>query len=182
MKKLVLAFLFLLETISAQSWSLHFPGTVAYVQIPSSSAFSFVSAMTIEAWVKVDAFDKDWQAIVTRGDNSWRLHRNAETNYIAFSTTNLSNVNLISTISINDGLWHHIAGVYNGSTKHLYIDGELNVSVSVTGTLATNTKVVQIGGNADYSDRRFKGNIIEYGFLGLHKFLRIKNLFYYVLL
>ncbi|MCF8366064.1 MAG: hypothetical protein K9H16_09795 [Bacteroidales bacterium] len=147
--------------IMAQSWSLKFYGSYNHVTINSSPDFSVTDELTIEAWIKVDAFDKDWQAMITRGDDSWRLHRNAGTNQVAFSTTGLSNQDLSGTIEVNDGKWHHIAAVYDGSKKYLYIDGRLDVSVEVTGALATNNKVVLIGGNSDYMDRGFKGYIDE---------------------
>ena len=42
------------------------------------------------------------------------------------------NGSLTSTIPINDGNWHFVVGVLDGTNKKLYIDGVLNVSAAVT--------------------------------------------------
>jgi hypothetical protein len=39
-----------------------------------------------------------------------------------------------STASVNDGAWHHVAGVYNGTAGFLYIDGALDTSTALTAT------------------------------------------------
>jgi hypothetical protein len=40
---------------------------------------------------------------------------------------------IVSTISVNDGVWHHIAFVRQGTTATLYIDGMVQGSVSTGG-------------------------------------------------
>ena len=142
-------------------YALDFDGTNDYVSIPNESSFDFTTAMTIEAWIKVDAFDKDWQAIVTKGDGAWRLHRSAASNYISFGTTGLSNVDLEGTTNVNDGQWHHVAGVFDGSTKYIYVDGALDVSVSATGSITTNDYGVNIAENSQNTGRYFDGLIDE---------------------
>jgi hypothetical protein len=62
---------------------------------------------------------------------------------------------------VNDGQWHHVAGVYTGSLLRLYVDGQLDASVSATGTIATNNNNVEIGRNAGASGREFDGSIYD---------------------
>jgi hypothetical protein len=116
---------------------------------------------TIEMWFKINAFDKDWQALITKGDNSWRIHRSANSNFLAFGTTGLSNTDLTSTVNVNDGNWHHVAAVYDGANKYLYIDGVLDVSVPVTGTLNMSSYQTYIGENGQSMNRHFNGLIDE---------------------
>src|SRR5205823_6498921 len=102
------------------------PANNDFLTIPTSSSLNISGPITISAWVKVNAFTSNWQAIVTKGDSSYRLHRSNGTNFVAFGTTGLSNTDLTSNVSINDGQWHYIVGVYGGSgnqNKYLYIDG-----------------------------------------------------------
>jgi hypothetical protein len=40
----------------------------------------------------------------------------------------------VSVASVTDGTWHHVAGVYNGTTGFLYIDGALDTSSALTAT------------------------------------------------
>jgi len=142
--------------------ALDFDGSNDCVAIQNESPFDFTSSMTVEAWIRVDTFTKGWQAIVTKGDNSWRLHRYQDTNTISFGTTiGLSNDNLHGSIDVNDGQWHHVAGVYDGSTKYLYVDGNLDASVSASGSIDNSSYQVYIGENAQATGRHFDGKIDE---------------------
>ena len=47
-----------------------------FLTIDDESAFDFLGGVTVAAWIKVNAFDKPWQAIVTKGDSAWRIQRN----------------------------------------------------------------------------------------------------------
>ncbi|MFT6709507.1 MAG: hypothetical protein ACJATF_004374, partial [Flavobacteriales bacterium] len=141
--------------------ALNFDGINDYVELENETSFDFTNALTIEAWVKVEAFNKTWQAVVTKGDNAWRLHRYRNSNKIAFSTNGLSNLTLSSNADINDSQWHHIAAVYDGDHKYLYIDGVLDAETAAVGTISRNNFKVQIGENAQQRNRYFKGHIDE---------------------
>jgi hypothetical protein len=39
-----------------------------------------------------------------------------------------------SGASVNDGIWHHVVGVYDGTTGFLYIDGVLDTSTALPAT------------------------------------------------
>jgi hypothetical protein len=142
--------------------ALNFEGANGYVSLANEGNFDFTNAMTVAAWIKVNSFTHDWQAIVTKGDGSWRLQRYSNTNFIDFGTAGLSNGDLEGTTNVNDGKWHYVAGVFDGSKKYLYVDGSLDASVSVTGTISTNNQEVEIGANSDWSSQRnFDGLIDE---------------------
>ena len=58
--------------------------------------------------------------------------------------------------------WYHVAMTYDGSSLKLYVDGELDGSCSVSGTVITTTQPVRIGGGAPAGDPlHFKGLIDE---------------------
>jgi hypothetical protein len=65
--------------------------------------------------------------------------------------------------NIDDGEWHHIAAVYDGERKYLFIDGQLDASVSATGNLKNSNIPVMIGANgttlANGNSRSFNGAI-----------------------
>ncbi|MEO1006794.1 MAG: LamG domain-containing protein, partial [Cyanobacteria bacterium J06638_38] len=119
-----------------------------YVRIGNESNFDLTNAITVETWIKVDSFTKQWQAIVTKGDSSWRLHRYQETNKLNFAIGAGGLNNVTSNQEVNDGQWHHIAGVYDGSKIQLYIDGVLDTEVAHTGSIPSNNYEVFIGANA----------------------------------
>lgn len=139
--------------------SLQFDGVDDYLHTSNQDLFSF----TVEAWVLVDQFDADWQAIVTKGDSAWRIHRYSNTDFVSFDLTLRDGtlVQLKSKTEINDGEWHHIVGTFDGwEIANLYVDGRLEAS-AVPGNriLSSPTHPVQIGGNAEVAGREFSGRI-----------------------
>ena len=135
----------------------------AYIDLGNSSDFDFAGSFSLAAGIKVSAFNPAWQAIVTKGDGEWRLHRSNSSNVLSFGTTGLSNVDLTGTTNVNDGNWHFVVAVYDSSTltKYLYVDGNLDASAAVTGTLATNSYHAYIGENAQVTGRQWQGQIDE---------------------
>jgi hypothetical protein len=138
-------------------------GQDGYISIPDSpSLHSLTTSITIEAWINVSQFPEgDWTAIVTKGDSSWRLHRYGETSQIAFGTSGLDNEDLSSMQNVDDGQWHHVAAVYDGATKYIYVDGNLDNWCPATGTIDQNSYPVCIGENAEQTGRLWNGLIDE---------------------
>lgn len=106
---------------------------------------------TIVAWFQLDPADARFQEIASRGDNSYRLAINGN-NSANGSTApwdneynpgnnpqpgfaNLSDV-LTNGARFNDGNWHMVAGVSDGSTASLYLDGQLAKQAGGVGSLA----------------------------------------------
>jgi tetratricopeptide (TPR) repeat protein len=138
-----------------------------YVVLANEFNFDFTDAMSVACWIKVTAFDKQWQAIVTKGDNSWRLSRENFENNLAFHCTGVtsnnnglhSNFGVEGNVNVNDDQWHHVAGVYDGSRICLYVDGILDRSLEASGKIAKGNYKVHIGDNAQMTGRRFRGLI-----------------------
>ena len=129
-----------------------FDGVSSYVSIPDSPSLdTLVSSITIETWIKGNQLtaNEDWEGIVTKGNSSWRLQGRAEANTVAFSATGVSpNQDLYGSQNVNDGQWHHVAGVYDGTNMFLYVDGTLDASQPATGLIAQNSAPLRIGANA----------------------------------
>jgi len=136
-------------------------GTHGYATVSSAGVFNFTNAFTVEAWIKVAAFTNNWEAIVTKGDSAWRLHRYNNTSVISFGTSDLSQEDTYGVTPVDDGLWHHVAGVYDGTNKYLYIDGGLDAFSTVFGTIETNSYPLDIGQNAQQTNRVWDGQIDE---------------------
>jgi len=144
--------------------AMKFDGDGDYVDLGNDPSLNITNQITVAAWIKVDTFDCEWQAIITKGDGSWRLQRNGTENSIEFACTGAFVPNalvgsLFGTISINDGKWHHVAGTYDGSRICLYVDGKLDVSSEAAGSIMVNDYNVLIGANAEKANRNFKGSI-----------------------
>jgi outer membrane lipoprotein-sorting protein len=144
--------------------ALAFDGDGDYVDVGKDPAFDITQQITVSAWIKVDAFDREFQAIVTKGDSAWRLQRNWKNNTLEFACTGIvvpGNKwgSIHCAVDVNDGRWHHAAGTYNGSQICLYVDGKLDVSSTASGTIKINNQPVYIGENSERPNRFWNGLI-----------------------
>ncbi len=138
-----------------------------FLDVADTSAFDCTGGVTIAAWIKAKQLDKPWQAIITKGDNTYRIQRNNETNTLEFACTGLQIPNgneygsLFGSKAITTGEWHHVAGVYDGKKMYVYVDGALDSSQEAWGAINTNDARLQIGGNTQVGDRFWNGLIDE---------------------
>jgi hypothetical protein len=136
-----------------------------FLDIADESAFDFTGGLTIATWIKLTAFDRPWQALITKGDGTWRLQRNGETSMLEFACTGLKIPggnqygSLFGTREISPGEWRHVAGVYDGKRMALYVDGVLDASQEAWGSINVNDMPVQIGANTERQDRFWNGLI-----------------------
>ena len=147
-------------------YALQFDGDGDYVDFGNDSSLNITNQITVTAWIKVDAFDCEYQAIITKGDGSWRLQRNGTKGSIEFACTGAFVPgalvgSLFGSVNLDDGRWHHIAGIYDGSMICLYVDGEHDIASDADGSIEVNDYNVFIGANAEKPDRNFKGSIDE---------------------
>ncbi|MFC1635358.1 sugar-binding protein [Planctomycetota bacterium] len=145
--------------------ALRFGGNGDWVHVANQSKFDCIAEVTVAAWIKVNRFDKEWQAIVTKGDSAWRLQRNQNQDNLEFACSGLKIPsgspygNLLGQKNVNDGKWHHVAGVYDGQNMYLYVDGRVDVSQPASGPIGTNNHPVYIGENAEMTGRFWNGLI-----------------------
>lgn len=64
---------------------------------------------------------------------------------IVFTVYSSGNAPISTPASYNDGLWHHVAAVYDGSTESLYMDGSFITSYTSASTPGTFTGYFRIG-------------------------------------
>lgn len=140
-----------------------FDGTDDYLALANGDTpYDFTTAMYASAWVKVAGFEDQYQAIVTKGDSSWRLARANNTNGVAFGWNNSNNV--LGTTSVVGGEWHHVAIVQTPTTKYVYVDGQLDESAQDTTPLDNNNYGVRVGMNEESTSggqRYWHGDIDE---------------------
>lgn len=142
--------------------ALEFDGADDFVSIPNESQFDITGNVTVAAWVRVESFQKSWQAIVTKGDRAWRLHRANETRSVGFACSDLSRGqvgDLYGNKDVDDGKWHHVAGVLDGRTASIFVDAVLDASAESSPQISVNDFAVLIGANAQVAGRLFHGLI-----------------------
>ncbi len=144
--------------------ALELDGNGDYVNLGTNSVFDITGQITLTAWIKVNEFNYEYTAIITKGDSAWRLQRDNNTNHLEFACSGLDVPdtqwsNVLGNVNVNDGQWHHAAGVYDGEMLYLYVNGELDVSSKATRTINTNDYPVYIGENAEQTGRFWNGLI-----------------------
>jgi hypothetical protein len=119
------------------------------ITMPNSSVFNHTSQLTIESWVKFDGNSEDF--IFEKGNVNTQYSLFSHGTDIVFRTIHAgdSGYQTLSpsktTAGITNGVWHHIVGSWDGSTKRIYVDGVDKASVSKSGALTTNSNGAAIG-------------------------------------
>ena len=87
---------------------------------------------------------------MSHGVQNWAMNLDGSTGRIVWNLFNGGQVT--STNILNDGNWHFVAGVYNGTTSSLYVDGKLNSSAAAASSLTSEPGAhLYLGGNADFT-------------------------------
>ncbi len=148
---------------------IYLDGDGDYVDCGNASYFDITEQITVAAWIKVVEFDKKYQTIIAKGDNSWRLARVSDSNNIEFACNGTADTKwtgvgeipwaVSTTTGVNDGKWHHVAGVFDGTQLYLYIDGVLEAAKRADKSIDISSHNVFIGANAQVPGREWNGLI-----------------------
>lgn len=164
------AFLFFsCSIISAQNLAgsgkcLNFDGTNNYINL-GTGLRNITNKVTLEAWIKTTSTNNQWiiGKYYNLDDKGFQLYTIG--GKAAISGRDNANIYRTAdgTTLINDGKWHHLAGICNVSIWEIWVDGKLEGSLN-TGNLNADLTSVQpltIGNYAFYSDLYFNGEIDE---------------------
>lgn len=144
-----------------------FDGVSGQITIPDNDKLSFTNKkFTIEAWVKRNGNPAAIEYIVLKGISVWeyslRILTTGQVATVIWGSGSGTSIGAAtSTQSITDGQWHHLAMVVDGSYSYIYIDGKLDGSVAVVGTLSNTTASLYIGDRSDVANSEFEGSIDE---------------------
>jgi len=122
--------------------------------------------ITVSAWIK-GTFTKSWQAIVNKGDSSWRLFRDNATedsSNVSFTLNGVGPVVSGGTGPVGDNRWHQIVGTFDGIRQCIYVDGMLAAGRDIPegAVIDRNQYNVRIGSDEQFDgDREFEGLIDE---------------------
>ncbi len=118
---------------------ISFDGTDDYIVTPQSAALNLTSEVALLAWVKTS--DAGVQGLIYK-TGAYGL--TIISNYAIRFTINSTVLETLPGVFSSD-TWTHIAGVYNTSHMLIYINGVLNTSSAVTGSIAINQNDLFIG-------------------------------------
>ncbi len=141
-----------------------FDGQDDQIELPVEGDFDFSDSMSVSTWFRVDRFSKAWQAIVTKGDDAWRVQRLAETGQLTFDVDWEQGGETVCTGTqpIDDRMWHHLGVTFDGVETRLYVDGQLDCTQTFDRRALRDTDhAVLIGNNSQTGGRNFEGAIDE---------------------
>jgi len=121
--------------------AMSFDGVFDYVAIDGLSyAETGMTEVSVAAWIRTESEDNQIIASFDRSEY-WRLEINgegAEEGRIAWDVmTHDGQADLGGASRVDDGQWHHVAGVFDNGATVLYIDGKIDVMANVAGTIGT---------------------------------------------
>ena len=120
------------EWASGRSSSgLGFDGANDYVNFSPFDASSMTSG-TLETWIKTSNANSGNKRIVEVGTSSDRagLFMNNAYVYLYAKDGGREVISLRSSNTVNDGVWHHVAGTWGSSGGRIYVDGVEKGNVS----------------------------------------------------
>ncbi|MGE5506562.1 MAG: LamG-like jellyroll fold domain-containing protein, partial [Actinomycetota bacterium] len=137
--------------------ALHFDGT-QQASVAHQARLAPTAAATVEAWVRTSTSGA--QAIVSKvgGGDGFNLRMDA-TGHLVFDVSSGGTTSSVTAGTINDGTWHHIAGIYNGSVLTAMVDSTAATSTIGAGKLGAGTVALQLGG--DGTNPGFAGDMAD---------------------
>jgi hypothetical protein len=140
--------------------ALSFDGVDDYVRIPNNASLQIRGPISIVYWLKFPPHTlKNWEAHITKGDNSWRTSFAEQITRLHFGISGTS-VNFVDGVTqLNANQWYFASFVYNpaASVAQIYYNAILDRQVTATGLINVNTYDVAIGENLQRTGRFYTG-------------------------
>jgi len=164
-------------TTGKYNGGLAFDGSNDYVSVGDVAQMDGLSAITVSTWVKFAAngggasethlIDKSQCNGVPNG-GPWELgvslFRSHKAEFVVYPRNGSPSAYIASGssgTSVDDGTWHFVTGLYDGSSLSIWVDGNLENSRSAAGlTLASTQFGIEFGGRCNgYYQYPFRGTL-----------------------
>lgn len=141
--------------------ALKFDGDIDAIEVAHDDSLNMTTAVTMEMWVNVPpvgglvnqvGIEKGtWDAVGEYG--LYPVYEVGDGTLVQFNDLPDGCDDENTGRRIRDNQWHHLAGVWDGKTIFLYIDGEVDRSSQCAGELGTTTQKLYIASRT--GDHRF---------------------------
>ncbi len=130
--------------LSGQPWTegrvgkaISFAGDGTELSVRKTGPLQCGNAVTVAAWVKLDAPTE--RGFIVNHEMAYRLcvnqgRRNRVRFQLSLDGAWAQNW-LVGQTSLEPGRWYHVAGVYDGAERKIYIDGTLDAREEASGTI-----------------------------------------------
>jgi hypothetical protein len=139
--------------------ALNFDGVDDYVGATDNSTLD-LDHHTISAWLRhsSDALT-GWEAIVTKGDASYRMHLCGNCGQTFGAAINDGTDAVSSNTVPEPGRWYHVVATYDRVSLKIYVDGVLEGSDPATAAVVNVAHNFAIGENLQQTGRHWSGQI-----------------------
>ena len=161
--------------IEGASWAtgvwnggLDFDGSNDYVDIDDDNVLDFTSSMSVGAWINSDEGAGE-QAIVSKWFNSGS---NAKAYDFRILDSGKVRLNLDidgttekcgTTTTVSSDVWYHVVATYDGTNIKMYLNGDLENTCSVSGSISSTDAPLIIGMEDGVTGAEFDGTIDAVG-------------------
>ena len=152
-----------IATLSSATWSptggkyggaVSLNGTSSLISVPASAGLDLAN-MTLEAWVRPTGSVSGARTLIAKerpgGGFPYGLEANGGVPG-TYATTGGTFARADGTTSLGLNTWRFVAATYDGATLRLYVDGTQVASKAATGSIATSTSPLRIGGDAVWGE------------------------------
>lgn len=139
--------------------AMKFPANGPGLQVEDTDALDCDAAVTVAAWVRLDG--TPGRGGIWSNGRACALGIEPDGNRVQFTTSldgQWTGNSLRSATSLERGRWYHVAGVYDGRERRIYLDGKLDAREPASGSISRGGRM-----------------LIGQGFAGLIDELRIWN-------
>jgi hypothetical protein len=142
-------------------------GKEAVLEVANEPDLNSTGPVTIIVWMQ-DTDSGDFVTLIGNSDQSY--HMDVDQNgLVHFADGNgEGDTAAIAASAVNDGVWHFLAGVYDGASNNIYVDGILeNAAPCPTAPLGNdpsqpNGNILMIGDDPEYyAGQGYSGNICQ---------------------
>lgn len=153
-------------------------GSTQRVTVPASGGAFGAASFTIEAWIKTSTTNK-YSAILDRDDGNtqraWQFRIEQTTGKLQFlrvmdGAGTVSVVSVISSAVVADGMVHHVAATYDGTTIRVYVDGVESGSAAAAGGIRSapgyGLTIGRSGSSSSNGETDFNGTVDEVAYYG----------------
>ncbi|AQT68755.1 Chitinase A1 precursor [Anaerohalosphaera lusitana] len=144
--------------------ALQFDGFDDYINVPDNSCLNPTEELTVSAWIRADTWQANhWQGgIVSKWDGDMEGYTLScgDDGRLSFALAIDSTwAEAITDPIMSTGSWYHVAGVYDGSTIKVYINGFESASTGKTGFFDPGANSLNIG--RSYNNTRIFDGAID---------------------
>ncbi|MCH7533404.1 MAG: DUF2341 domain-containing protein, partial [Gemmatimonadetes bacterium] len=145
---------------------IDFDGSNDWIQAEDSPSLNLTgTAFTLTAWVKSTADQNDDAGIIIKGTGAYEIHLGVQAedngNTRVKTDDGAGATYLTGPTVLSQNVWYYMAGIYNGSTLRLYLNGTQDATANRTGNILTTSSKALVLARRAIGDNRFFTGVID---------------------